>query len=70
MAKATILIQSMPETGEKQYRLLLINPRNQMIKKGIEFNLYTVYEPLGLASVAELTPAYWDVEILDEIHKK
>lgn len=56
----------MTGASKKNYKLLLINPRNQMIKKGIEFNLHTVYEPLGLAIVAALTPPHWEVEILDE----
>ncbi|MDD5508098.1 MAG: radical SAM protein [Bacteroidales bacterium] len=56
----------MSEKESKTKRLLLINPRNQMIKKGIEFNLHTVYESLGLAIVAALTPSHWQVEILDE----
>ncbi|HNS16326.1 MAG TPA: radical SAM protein [Bacteroidales bacterium] len=56
----------MPDITGKNYKLLLINPRSQMIRKGIEFNLYTVYEPLGLALVAALTPPHWEVEILDE----
>lgn len=50
----------------KKYKLLLINPKTQMIKAGIEFNLHTIYEPLGLAIVAALTPDHWDVEIMDE----
>lgn len=28
--------------------------------------MHTIYEPLGLAIVAALTPKHWDVEILDE----
>lgn len=49
----------------KRNKLLLINPLNSRVK-GIRFDPQIVPAPLSLATVAGLTPANWDIEILDE----
>jgi radical SAM superfamily enzyme YgiQ (UPF0313 family) len=46
-------------------KLLLINPANK-IRKGFLNDGSTRFMPLGLGIVAALTPAHWEVELLDE----
>lgn len=50
-------------------RLLLINPRNPLVNisnKSNYWNRYRVWKPLGLLTVAGLTPPGWDVSVIDE----
>jgi radical SAM superfamily enzyme YgiQ (UPF0313 family) len=51
-------------------RLYLINPRNVLVTivstDGSRWNRYRVWKPLGLMVLAGLTPAEWEVTILDE----
>jgi radical SAM superfamily enzyme YgiQ (UPF0313 family) len=50
-------------------RLLLINPRNSLVKlhdKKSRWNKYRVWKPLGLMVLAGLTPRGWDITIIDE----
>jgi radical SAM superfamily enzyme YgiQ (UPF0313 family) len=51
-------------------RLLLINPSNPLVSivhvKESRWNRYRVWKPLGLLTLAALTPPDWDVTILDE----
>lgn len=51
-------------------RLLLINPSNPRVSilrvKENRWNRYRVWKPLGLMVLAGLTPAEWDVSIVDE----
>ena len=51
-------------------RLLLINPCNRlasMVKvKQNRWNKYRVWKPLGLLTLAGLTPMEWDVTVVDE----
>jgi radical SAM superfamily enzyme YgiQ (UPF0313 family) len=50
-------------------RLLLVNPRNSLVKlhdKRSRWNKYRVWKPLGLLVLAGLTPREWDVTIIDE----
>ncbi len=51
-------------------RLYLINPRNPLVSlsnvKASRWNRYRVWKPLGLLVVAGLTPAEWQVTIIDE----
>ncbi len=49
----------------RKKKLLLINPFNQSTRDDL-FDTNTISPPLGLGIVAALTPANWDVEILDE----
>ncbi len=49
----------------RKFKLLLINPISRY-RKGFIINRSTQFEPIGLAIIAALTPANWDVEILDE----
>jgi radical SAM superfamily enzyme YgiQ (UPF0313 family) len=49
--------------GER--KLILINPANKK-RKGFIIDPSTSYMPVGLGIVAALTPAHWDVELLDE----
>ena len=52
-------------------RVLLINPDNPVVTlteygKWDKLNKYRVWKPLGLLTLANLTPAHWDVEVVDE----
>lgn len=50
-------------------RLLLINPRNPLVKvhdRRNRWNKYRVWKPLGLLVLAGLTPRDWDITIVDE----
>ncbi|MEI7727499.1 MAG: radical SAM protein [Bacteroidota bacterium] len=49
----------------KTPKLLLINPVNQK-RKGFVNDPSTRFMPLGLGIVAALTPAHWEMELLDE----
>jgi radical SAM superfamily enzyme YgiQ (UPF0313 family) len=49
--------------------LLLINPRNPLVNvtnKKNYWNKYRVWKPLGLLVLAGLTPAEWDITVVDE----
>jgi len=52
-------------TGEKQKKLVLINPVNNS-RTGFSINHSSRFPPLGLGVIAALTPPGWDVEIIDE----
>jgi len=54
----------MPD-NPKPVKLLLVNPVNQK-RKGFVNDLSTRFMPLGLGIVAALTPAHWEIELLDE----
>jgi radical SAM superfamily enzyme YgiQ (UPF0313 family) len=51
-------------------RLYLVNPCNTLVTivsdEGSRWNRYRVWKPLGLMVLAALTPAEWEVVILDE----
>ena len=51
-------------------RLYLINPFNSLVSliniKESRWNRYRVWKPLGLLTVAGLTPSGWDITIIDE----
>ena len=51
-------------------RLYLVNPCNALVTivsdEGSRWNRYRVWKPLGLMVLAALTPADWEVVILDE----
>jgi radical SAM superfamily enzyme YgiQ (UPF0313 family) len=50
-------------------RLLLINPRNPLVNitnRKNYWNRYRVWKPLGLLVLAGLTPADWDITVVDE----
>lgn len=49
----------------KKKKLLLINPANKA-RKGFINDVSTRFMPIGLGIVAQLTPANWDVELIDE----
>ncbi|MEK6775771.1 MAG: radical SAM protein [bacterium] len=46
-------------------RLVLINPVSDP-KRGIQSRKITRFPPLGLASIAAMTPSAWDIRLLDE----
>lgn len=46
-------------------RLLLINPLSTR-REGLILHNHVIYPPIGLGIVGALTPAHWDVELLDE----
>lgn len=50
-------------------KLLLINPANQA-RTGFLNDQTTRFMPLGLGIVAALTPAHWEVELLDESYEE
>jgi radical SAM superfamily enzyme YgiQ (UPF0313 family) len=56
--------------SQRRRRLYLINPRNALVTivsdEGSRWNRYRVWKPLGLMVLAALTPADWEVVILDE----
>ena len=49
-------------------RLYLINPANALVSlsRGKRWRKYRVWKPLGLMTVAGLTPPQWEVKIFDE----
>ena len=49
-------------------RLYLINPANALVSlsRGKRWRKYRVWKPLGLMTVAGLTPREWEVTIVDE----
>jgi len=51
-------------------RLYLINPFNSLVSlanlKESRWNRYRIWKPLGLLTVAGLTPSGWDITIIDE----
>jgi radical SAM superfamily enzyme YgiQ (UPF0313 family) len=55
---------------EKFMRLYLINPSNPLVNiakiSKSRWNRYRVWKPLGLLTVAGLTPPDWDITVLDE----
>ena len=55
----------MPAATIPVKRLLLINPVNS-VRKGFLMRNLSTFPPLALAIIAALTPAGWDVKILDE----
>jgi radical SAM superfamily enzyme YgiQ (UPF0313 family) len=56
--------------GMRNLRLYLINPTNPLVScvtdKRNRWNKYRVWKPLSLLVLARLTPAEWEVTILDE----
>ena len=55
---------------ENRMRLYLINPFNPLVSltnlKESRWTRYRVWKPLGLLTVAGLTPSGWDITIIDE----
>lgn len=49
----------------KKYKLLLVNPVNNLAK-GFVCDPSTSYMPLGLGIIAALTPEHWEIEFVDE----
>lgn len=50
-------------------RLLLVNPRNSLVKlhdASNRWNKYRIWKPLGLLVLAGLTPREWEITIVDE----
>ena len=63
------MIASTIEGRSRSPRLLLVNPRNALVKlhdMSSRWNRYRVWKPLGLLVLAGLTPRDWDVTIIDE----
>jgi radical SAM superfamily enzyme YgiQ (UPF0313 family) len=56
--------------SQSRRRLYLVNPRNSLVSivsaEGSRWNRYRVWKPLGLMVLAGLTPAEWEVVIIDE----
>lgn len=56
--------------GTAAIRLYLINPRNPLVcltqVKESRWNHYRVWKPLGLTTLAALTPPDWEIAIFDE----
>ena len=63
-------LEFVSSTGGTTMRLYLINPRNPLVSmtriRESHWNRYRVWKPLGLATVAALTPPDWDTNIFDE----
>ncbi len=55
----------MTPRDKKRKKLLLINPLNTT-RQGLIIHSHVIYPPLGIGIIATLTPAHWEVEILDE----
>jgi len=55
----------MVKEQEKKNKLLLINPLSTK-REGLILHNHVIYPPIGLGIVATLTPAHWEVEIIDE----
>ncbi len=59
-----------PNKRTTTIRIYLINPRNSLVGltdlKGSRWNRYRVWKPLGLLTLAALTPAEWQITIFDE----
>lgn len=51
--------------NNKKYKLVLINPLNKR-RKGFLGDKRLIYPPISLGILAALTPAHWEVKILDE----
>lgn len=49
----------------RKRKLLLINPINRR-RRGFNLDREAMYPPIGIITVASLTPSSWDVEIIDE----
>jgi hypothetical protein len=52
-------------TRVRQKKLLLVNPVNSS-RAGFSINHSSRFPPLSLGVIAALTPADWDVEVIDE----
>ncbi|HEX6942558.1 MAG TPA: cobalamin-dependent protein, partial [Gemmatimonadaceae bacterium] len=51
------------------HHLLLVNPRNPLVNitnRRNFWNRYRVWKPLGLLVLAGLTPAEWEITVVDE----
>lgn len=62
--KRIVTLPPMPEKRKKR-KLLLINPLSTN-RQGLILHSHVIYPPIGLGIVATLTPAHWEVELLDE----
>jgi radical SAM superfamily enzyme YgiQ (UPF0313 family) len=64
------MVRVSSDTAERSERLLLINPSNPLISmvrvRENRWNRYRLWKPLGLLTVAALTPPAWDPVIVDE----
>src|SRR6266545_810077 len=59
-------------TRHSRMRLYLINPVNPLALAEVRqgwFNRYRVWKPLGLLTLAALTPDDWEITILDGDHR-